>query len=168
MICLAITSCCFPSSFFLNDWLKVHTPWHHLITFCGLGYVLVGAIGASILAVVWTSVLKDYATATPDLQLVLKNNFRFFNEMVYSGMWNLLEVFFAGFWWLAAGIVLCKKRYLLAGLLTVITGVSSLADGVAGVFQSAALHEAALNAYLLLAIIWALVMGAILLRRELA
>src|SRR5258706_13375549 len=45
-----------PAIYLLHDWIKNKSPWGNLISFCGLCYVLVGAIGAAILAVVWPSV----------------------------------------------------------------------------------------------------------------
>lgn len=156
-----------PIAYLLHDWIKTKTPWNNLITFSGLGYALIGGIGAAILAVVWPSILKIYPTAAPDLQLILKTNFAFYNALVYEGLWNLLEMLFAGTWWLWIGIVLYKNKFRYTGLLTVVLGLSCFADASAGIFQIAALHEIALNIYLVLSIKWALVMGIFLLRKPL-
>lgn len=53
------------------------------------------------------------------------------------------------------------------GVLTMTTGVFCFADGMSGIFQLAWLHELALNIYLLLAIIWAIITGIFLLKRPL-
>ncbi|MEI9912611.1 MAG: hypothetical protein WDO71_24990 [Bacteroidota bacterium] len=66
------------------------------------------------------------------------------------------KCFFAATWWLSAGVILYRNKFLFIGLLTITTGVFCLADGAAGIFQLAWLHELALNIYLFLAIIWAM------------
>jgi hypothetical protein len=55
----------------------------------------------------------------------------------------------------------------LIGGLSIATGISCLADGISGMFELPALHEITLNAYLLLSIIWALVVGAMLIQKRL-
>src|SRR6187397_1360720 len=42
-----------PVIYLLNDWMKERSAWGNMVTFCGTAYVLIGSIGASILAVVW-------------------------------------------------------------------------------------------------------------------
>ena len=156
-----------PVIYLLHDWIKTKTPWSNLITCSGVGYVLIGGIGAAILAVVWPYILQTYPTAAPDLQLILKTNFGFFNDMVYKGLWNLLEMFFAGTWWLWVGVIFYKNKFTYTGLLSIVLGTAGLADGVAGIFQLNALHEITLNVYLILAIIWAVCIGVFLLRKPL-
>jgi hypothetical protein len=156
-----------PVIFLVNDWIKSKSAWNKLVTFNGMAYVLTGAIGASILAVVWPYIIKTYPGATPALQEILKANFKFANDMVYGGMWNLLEMLFAGTWWLWVGIILYQNKFSFMGVLTITTGVFCLADSAAGIFQLTWLHELELNIYLLLAIIWAIVTGIFLLKRPL-
>ena len=156
-----------PVIFLVNDWIKNKTAWNKLVTFNGMAYVLTGAIGASILAVVWPYIITAYPGATPALQEILKANFKFVNDMVYGGMWNLLEMLFAGTWWLWVGIILYQNKFSFMGVLTISTGIFCLADAVSGIFQLAWLHELAVNIYLLLAIVWAIVTGIFLLKRPL-
>jgi hypothetical protein len=156
-----------PVIYLLHDWIKSKSAWSNLITFNGLAYILVGAIGAAILTVAWPYIIMAYPEATPSMQEILKANFKFVNDMVYNGMWNLLEMLFAGTWWLAAGILLYRNKFFFIGILTIVLGLSCFADGVAGMFQLAWLHEAALNTYLFLAILWAIIMGLFLLRKPL-
>jgi hypothetical protein len=156
-----------PVIYLLHDWMKNQSAWSRLITFNGLAYVLTGAIGAAILAVVWPYIITAYPDATVAKQEILKANFQLVNDMVYGGMWNLLEMFFAATWWLSAGVILYRNKFLFIGLLTITTGVFCLADGAAGIFQLAWLHGLALNIYLFLAIIWAIAMGVFLLKKPL-
>jgi hypothetical protein len=156
-----------PVIYYLHDWMKDKTPWSNLITFCGLAYVLIGAIGASILAVIYPQALNAYPNATPEMQQIIKSNFEFVNSMVYSGMWNLLEVLFAGIWWLFTGILLLKENRKAIGLVTVITGGACVLDGFSGMMVSAALHEITLNVYLYISILWAFWIGILIYRKPL-
>lgn len=156
-----------PAIYLFHDWMKNKTAWANVISFCGLAYVLIGSIGASILAIVYPSILKEYATASPATQLILKSQFQLFNDMVYGGLWNLLEIFFAAIWWGCLGIILFRNRYSKIGILSIATGISCLADGISGMFELPALHEITLNAYLLLSIVWALTVGASLMQKKL-
>lgn len=157
-----------PVIYLLHDWIKTRTPWSRVITVSGMAYILVGAIGASILAVVWPHIINTYPLAPASQQEILKSNFELVNAMVYGGMWNLLEMFFAATWWIATGILLYKHNHKLVGSTALLTGIFSLADGLAGMFELSKLHELALNAYLLLAIAWAILTGIFLLRSPLA
>jgi hypothetical protein len=109
----------------------------------------------------------EYATASPETQLILKSQFQLFNDMVYGGLWNLLEIFFAATWWGSQGIILYKNKYSMPGVLSIATGISCLADGISGMFELPALHEITLNAYLLLSVLWALAVGAFLMQNKL-
>jgi hypothetical protein len=156
-----------PVIYYLHDWMKDKTPWSNLITFCGLAYVLIGAIGASILAVAYPQALHTYTNATPAMQPIIKSNFEFVNSMVYGGMWNLLEVLFAGLWWLFIGILLIKSKRKAIGLVSVITGCACLLDGFSGMIENAALHEITLNVYLYISILWAFWIALIIYRKPL-
>jgi hypothetical protein len=156
-----------PVIYYLHDWMKDKTPWSNLITFCGLAYVLIGSIGASILAVAYPQALHTYTDATPAMQPIIKSNFEFVNSMVYGGMWNLLEVLFAGIWWLFTGLLLLKTKHKAIGLVSVITGAACLLDGFSGMVENTALHEISLNVYLYISILWALWMGILIYRKPL-
>jgi hypothetical protein len=156
-----------PVIFLLHRWIKDKSCWSYLVSFCGSSYVLIGALGASVLAAVWPSILSLYPKAEHEMQMILKTNFLFFNEMVYDGLWNLLEMFFAGMWWILTGIILYKNNISFIGIFTTVLGLCSLLDGFAGVFEISTLHQFALNAYLFLAIVWAITVGAFLLKQPL-
>jgi hypothetical protein len=152
---------------YLHDWMKDKTPWSNLITFCGLAYVLIGSVGASILAVTYPQALNTYPGAAAAMQPIIKSNFEFVNSMVYGGMWNLLEVLFAGVWWLFVGIALLKTGRKSIGIVTIILGGFSLLDGFSGMIESASLHEITLNVYLYLSIVWAVWIGVLIYRKPL-
>ena len=150
-----------------HDWMKEKSAWANVVTFCGLAYILIGSIGASILAVVWPKIITAFPLATEAEQQILKANFSLVNDMVYSGMWNLLEMTFAAAWWIFTGYQLLKNKFKFMGWLTIITGISCLGDAKSGVLQIGWLHKLSLNVYLLLAIVWAIVIGIFLIKGRL-
>jgi hypothetical protein len=87
-----------PAIYRLHDWMKGRTAWSNMVTFCGLAYVLTGSIGASMLAVIWPYVINSFPLADIAGQKILKADFNLVNDMVYNGMWNLLELLFAATW----------------------------------------------------------------------
>ncbi|RXK58855.1 hypothetical protein ESA94_15820 [Lacibacter luteus] len=156
-----------PVIYLLHDWMKEKTAWNNLVTFCGLAYVLIGSIGASILAVVWPNIIDAFQHAAVAEQQILKADFRLINDAVYNGLWNLLEMGFAATWWIVTGYQLYKNKFNIVGWVSIVTGVSCLGDALAGIFQIGWLHEVALNIYLVFAIVWAFVTGVFLMRKRL-
>lgn len=156
-----------PVIYYLHEWMRDKTAWSSLITFCGLAYVITGAIGASILAVVYPYAINAYAAALPGVQPLIKANFELVNNMVYGGLWNLLEVLFAATWWIFTGWLLYNTGRKLTGAFTVLAGCFPLLDAIAAMAGSEPLHEVALNGYLYLAIGWAAWIGIIIYRRPL-
>lgn len=156
-----------PAIYLLHDWMKQRFAFSNLITFAGLAYVLIGSIGASILAVIWPKIIVLFPNAGSREQEILKSNFSFVNDMIYNGLWNLLEMTFAACWWLTVGILLLKRSFTITGWITMVTGIACLMDAVSGIFVINWLHEIALNIYLLMAIVWAIVTGILMLRRKL-
>ena len=155
-----------PLVWWLHAWYRGKTAWANLITFSGLAYIIIGAIGAAILAVVYPSVLSQYPGADETGKAILAGRFELVNEIVYGGMWNLLEQLFAATWWLGLSFLFIREHWKTAGITALLTGVACGADGLAGIVGYAPLHMAALNAYLLLAVIFAFVTGVKLLGYE--
>ena len=145
-----------PALFLLHDGLKEETPWQRVWTAFGGGYILVGAIGAAILAAAWPSLIETYrgnggAEST-------RQSFETVSTLVYGGLWNLLGMLCGGVWWVATGLLLGKHNRFLSGF-TIILGMAALMDGIGGMFRLGAVSEAGLNIYLLLAPVWAIATG---------
>jgi hypothetical protein len=87
--------------------------------------------------------------------------------MVYGGLWNLLNAFLAGIWFFGTGILL-KKYSGLSGWLFIVLGISSLLDWLGNVLNIAALADAALNFYLLVAPVAAIVLGGVIFNKDLS
>lgn len=152
-----------PVIFHLHQLLKYRSPWTPLLTFSGAAYVLVGAIGASILAAVWPPLMQDHLAATGAEQHTIALAFQTITLAVTRGLWNMLEVLFGATWWIGIGWLLRSASRPIAWL-TIATGLSTLLDAIGNLFFLPTLAEIGLNLYLVLAIIWPIAIGIWLMR----
>jgi len=154
-----------PVALFLWRWLGSRNPdWVLFYTSCGLGYILIGAIGAAILAAVLPPLISAYTQASVEQRPVLETVFSAIGNMVYGGMWNILGVLLAGIWFLGIGLLLRDERRLFS-IFSIILGISALLDSFGNMFSVETLASISLYIYLLLAPVWALWLGIDLLRK---
>lgn len=154
-----------PVIFFLHQQYKYRSPWMPLFTFSGITYVLIGSIGSVILAVVWPSLMQMYLKADAKSYEMIMLQFNTSSILVTKGLWNILEVLFAGVWWIGIGKLLYTDKKWL-GILSVVTGLSTLIDGIANMLELHILAEIGLNLYLLLAIIWPVGVGVWIIKKR--
>lgn len=147
-----------PALFYFHQYLRNRTAWSYLLSWCGSAYILIGAIGAGILAVVFPAYITEYPIATTAQQEIIMRNFDLANHIVYDGMWNTVEVLLAGVWWTGLGIALRKEQRNF-GAVTIVLGAASLADGIGNIAGIPVLAEVGLNVYLVLGIIWPVWLG---------
>ncbi|HEX2616547.1 MAG TPA: hypothetical protein VHL57_03340 [Flavobacteriales bacterium] len=152
-----------PLLFHLHQLYKYRSPWVPLLTFSGAAYVLVGAIGAAILAATWPALMQDHLVAAVADQHAISTAFETITLAVTKGLWNILEVLFAATWWMGMGLLLRSASPAL-GWLTFATGISTLLDAIGNLFDLPLVAEIGLNLYLVLGIIWPIAMGIWLLR----
>src|SRR5919197_5640836 len=154
-----------PAALFIHHWFRSRNPvWARFYTTCGLGYILIGATGAVLLAVIQVSLINAYAQASAAQRETLESITRIVWNIVYGGMWNILGELLAGIWFLGVGLLLRSEQRLL-GTLSIITGIAAL---LVFLGMSLGIEEIALlglSVFLLLAPIWALWFGIDLLRR---
>jgi len=150
-----------PAVLYLHEWLSPRTPWANLLTCCGLAYVLIGAIGAGILAAVWPQQMQQYLVAGPQQQAELQAAIENITTLVYGGMWNILEVFLCGVWWIGMGLVL-RSKFPSPGNVSILLGLACLLDSLGNMTGLKILAETGLNLYLILAIAWAAWMGVLI------
>ena len=141
-----------PTIFFMHGKLKSKTAWAPLLTSLGFGYVLIGAIGAAVLAVIWPSAIEHYRIATTATQEIYKAGFLFSIDFVVKGLWNYLEILLGGVWWLGVGYFIIHHRGLK--IMTFILGAACLVDGFGEIFEFPLMAEIGLNIYLILGIAW--------------
>ena len=154
-----------PVALFLWRWLGPRDPdWVLFYTSCGLGYILIGAIGAVILAAVHPPLINAYAQASVEQRPVLEAVFSAIGNMVYGGMWNILGVLLAGIWFLGIGLLLRGERRLFS-IFSIILGISALLSSLGVILGIEAIAFFLGVIYGLLAPVWALWLGIDLLRK---
>jgi hypothetical protein len=154
-----------PIALFLWLWLRSRNPdWVLFYTSCGLSYILIGAIGAVILAAVHPPLINAYTQASVEQRPVLETVFSAIWNMVYGGMWNILEVLLAGIWFLGIGLLLRGERRLFS-IFSIILGLSALLDSLGVILSIEALALLGATIYVLLAPVWALWLGIDLIRK---
>ena len=81
-----------------------------LYTFCGLAYILIGAVGAATLAAISPPLIEGYGQASVQQRQMDEVVFSGFLNVVYVGLWNLLESSLGGIWWLGIGLFLRREQ----------------------------------------------------------
>ena len=152
-----------PVVFYLHERLKQQTPWADLLTFCGLAYVLIGAIGAAILSAVWPQQMEQYLLASAEQKISLQAATGQITAIVYGGMWNILEVLLCGIWWVGVGAAL-RTEFKSLGNVSLVLGIACIADSAGNMLGLKMLSEIGLNIYLMLAIVWAVWVGILIYR----
>ena len=154
-----------PVALFLWRWLGPRDPdWVRFYTFCGLGYILIGAIGAVILAAVHPPLISAYSQSSVEQRPALETVFSAVWNMVYGGMWNILGELLAGIWFVGVGLLLRGERRIFS-IVTMILGISALLDSLGMILNFEGLALLGLSIYVVLAPIWALWLGIDLLRK---
>jgi len=154
-----------PVALFLLHWLNPKSPnWVRFYTFCGVGYILIGAIGATILAATYPPLIRAYGQASAPQQVVLETIFGTITDLVYGGLWNILEVLLAGVWFIGIGLLLRSERRVFS-VVSIILGISALLDSLGFILGVEAVSSLGLNIYLVLAPIWTLWLGIDFIRK---
>ena len=153
-----------PVALFLQRWLEPKNPyWVRFYTICGLVYILIGAVGAGILAAVSPSLILAYGQASVEQRYVLETIFITMWNMVFGGMWRLGGTL-VGLWFLGIGLLLRDERRIFS-IVSMILGASPFL-GLLGTFPGMkALFLLGASIFGLLATVWALWLGIDLLRR---
>lgn len=153
-----------PIAFVLWFSLKSRGPdrvWFY--TFCGLSYMLIGAIGASILAAVWPPMIRAYVDASVQSREILETVFGSITNIVYGGLWGILELIPGGIWWLGIGLMLKNEQRTL-GIATILLGIFALLNVFGNIIEVEVIAMPGLFVYLYFAPIWALWLGVSMLR----
>ena len=134
-----------------------------LYTFCGLAYILVGATGAATLAAISPPLIESYGHASAQQQQMYEVVFSGFINVVYVGLWNLLESSLSGIWWLGIGLFLRREQPAL-GIFTTVLGIFALLDALGRILNIQLIYTVGLAGILLFIPIWTLWFGIDLLR----
>ena len=154
-----------PLALFLWRWLGSRNPnWVLFYTSCALGYILIGSIGAVILAAVHPPLINAYAQASVEQRPALETVFSAVWNMVYGGMWNILGELLAGIWFLGIGLLLRSERRIFS-IFSIILGSSALLDSLGMILGIEAIALLGVSIFVFLAPVWALWIGIDLLRK---
>jgi hypothetical protein len=134
--------------------------WADLVSLCGLGYLLLGAVGASVLCAVWPPLIERYGFAGPAEQGTIRLLFDAIDHAVRRGVWNSLGMVLAGMWWWGLGRLLPRRRRPLARL-GVALGAAAWLDAAGTILGLEPVAALGLVVYLLLAPAWALAFGMV-------
>jgi hypothetical protein len=120
-----------------------------LFTFCGLAYMLIGALGAATLAAISPPLIEGYGHASVQQRQMNEVVFSGFLNLVYVGLWNLLESSLGGIWWLGIGLLL-RGEHPSPGLFTTVLGIFALLDALGRILNVQIMYTVGLAGVLLL------------------
>ena len=138
--------------------------WMNLFTVCGLGYILFGAMGAAVLAAVFSTQAEAYSVTTGAAQQMHIALFQAFGAAIQRGVWGILDPILAGIWWTGLGLLFRRARPFLAWY-TILLGLINLSGGIGAALGLEVLAGFCLNLYFFMAPVWAFWLGFILIRQ---
>jgi hypothetical protein len=127
--------------------------WIDFATLNGVAYVLIGSMGAGMLAVVWPPLIRAYASADAGSAPMVRLVFETFTTAVDRGLWNTLELTFAGCWWFVLGRLLPGRGAFR--VVSLLVGLASWLDVAGTILEIPSLASTGLSVYLVLAPVWA-------------
>jgi hypothetical protein len=132
--------------------------WHLLIGVCGMSYLLLGGVGALLLAASWPSGIITYQTAPAIDQEMLAHLIHTRQQATEAIFHGTLQNCLGGLWF--AGVALLQPR--LPGPLTTLTWLLTLALGLTlfgDIVKAPTATQIGLAATVLFVPLWALYMG---------
>jgi hypothetical protein len=152
-----------PAAFWLENQIAPAGPalarW---LTFCGLGFLGLGAAGSAMLAATWPALIEA-AAAEPARADAILVAFRTGTAIAERGLQGPLQNLLGGIWWVGLGAQLLPKRRGLASF-SLLLGVCSLLNALGGVSQVEVLNFIGLVGTLILAPLWGVWVGLTALR----
>ena len=99
------------------------------LTLSGLSAVLIGAVGAVLLATVGPSLILDHATGPASARDAARVTLDALGDGVAAGLWGTLELALLGAWQIGVGLLLRRDWPRLAGL-ALLSGIGMLASSL--------------------------------------
>lgn len=145
-----------PLVLFLHRRLRPIKPWLADVgTVGGLAYIFVGGAGAAILATVGPPLVEAYATADAAGREQIQTAFDMLRNIVFFGLWQLIDPITAGAWVASTGWLLLVERPIVGRLLVPLgVGVVSMSTMSMFNFHSIALLGAGLVVVLVVWVGW--------------
>ena len=156
-----------PIAVFGYRWFRAQRPNLVLLyTIGGVAYSLIGSLGAVLLGVVIPTLARDDPAAAASQQEAMQVMVKVFYSMVVRGLWNPLEIFLLGIWFLGIGSLLRRERAAL-GVLTLLIGGFAMVDTLGWIIQVELIFRLGVFGISLL-IVWGAWFGTSVLRRPVA
>lgn len=143
-----------------------HTLWGRISMTCGFGYIFIGSVGATVLTVFWPAQINEFPSLSITQQEITRKLFSSITAIVVDGLWNLLDTFLSGVWFLGIGIYFKNAQSKIMAWLTLALSVVCFLDFLGNALSIKTLADMALNIYLPFAPIWAIIVGIHILRRK--
>jgi hypothetical protein len=133
---------------------------------CGLLYLLLGAIGAAILAAVWPALITQYAAAPPQHRDIILVAFTTATTIAEDGFQGVIQNVAGSIWFVGIASLLWVQRRLFAGF-TAILGLGLLVTTLGTMLDYDVLSLIGLTVTVLLVPLWSIWVGFILIRAPL-
>lgn len=153
-----------PAMLLLRGWMDRSSDLaKDAAAFCGLGYLLIGASGAAMLAAS-TGLFLRYAEGGEAVRVAVAELHALLFQLVADGLWNTLAMLLFAIWALITGMAIAHRSRGMGYGLVLMGGFSTI-DVAGGLFRMEAMAMAGLYGYLFGFPVWCAVTG-ILLRRS--
>ena len=152
-----------PLALLIGSELKTQGLWGQLFTFSALAYIVLGTVGAAILAATIPGLTAQITQSSGEAQPALTIVYASLQESVVWGIWNGAELLLAGFWWLGLRTWAAGHGSLFRWL-TILLGLGALLTPLFVIADLRAASLVPLGVYLILAPIWSIWIGIRLLR----
>ncbi|MGQ0848211.1 MAG: DUF4386 family protein [Actinomycetota bacterium] len=142
-------------------------PLVDLFTVGGLMYVVIGALGAVVLATAAPPLMEAYESAGPAARPGTALAFATLVDAIYKGAWQTLQVIPGGVWLIGTGVLLGGRRPVL-GAIGVSAGLAGLAWSALRMLEVDLLGATAVGFFALVGVLFAayIVWLALLLVRD--
>lgn len=152
-----------PAMLVLRGWMaRTGTLAKDAAAFCGLGYLLIGATGAAMLAAS-TGLFHRHTVGDEAVRVAVTELHALLFQLVANGLWNTLAMSLFAIWALITGMAVAHRSKGM-GYGLVLFGGFSVIDVAGGLFRMEATAMAGLYGYLYGFPLWCAVAGVVLVR----
>ncbi len=146
-----------PIAIFLHLRLRANPVMNYATVF-GVGYCLIGAIGAAALSVAWPTLSVLYQSAPDEAaRIALRDSFTMISAVVNLGLWGRAEFLLGALWWICIGFA-ADGTMRAFRMVSWVLGVATALAWLGNLLSTPLLAEPALMAYMGLVPVWLITM----------